>query len=93
VYVERETEREIAIFFKFAPLDSVVFGVPVFMDVDRKDPPPPRGGSSLGGFQIKNPEEEDSPRITTPKNDPFWGWFIRGGPLRRIRQYGYSRQN
>jgi len=33
VYVDRETEREIAIHLKFAPLDSVEFGVHVFMDL------------------------------------------------------------
>ena len=42
---------------------------------------PPGGISYLLCSLIKNWEEEDPPRRTTPKMDQFWGWFFRGGPL------------
>jgi len=42
----------------------------------------PFGGSSyLLCSLIKNRGEEDPPCRTTPKIDPFWGWFFRGGPV------------
>jgi len=42
---------------------------------------PPRGISLLGGFQTKNPEEEDPTSRTTPKIDQFWGLFFSRVPL------------
>jgi len=44
-------------------------------------PPSPKGVSLLGGFQTKNPEEEDLPWRTTPKIDQSWILFFRGGPF------------